>query len=199
MLIGRAAILWLGLLEICLCRSTFDNPLWAAGQPVLADEKAIHRLQFEKKYAHVDVSQKDSSTPPKQGPLEIFVMPHSHCDVGWHQTVFGYYNSSVANILTTVTNKLAADSKYRFVWSEVKWFEMWWPDQTPQTQAIFRTLVRTGQLEFVGAGWSQSDEVSPSYRDMVDNTLTGHEYLLRILGDDCPNRRCVRFGYQVLE
>ena len=29
---------------------------------------------------------------------------------------------------------------------------------------------------------------------MVDNTITGHEFLLRTLGEDaCPNRRCVRF------
>ena len=117
--------------------------------------------------------------------------------MGWHQTVYGYFNSSVSSILTTVTEKLATNSKYRFVWSEVKWFEMWWPVQNPATQTIFRRLVRDGQLEFVGGGWSQSDEVSPSYRDIVDNTLTGHEYLLRTLGDDCPNRRCVRFGWQI--
>ena len=36
---------------------------------------------------------------------------------------------------------------------------MWWPDQTPAVQAKFKAIVRSGQLEFVGAGWSQSDEV----------------------------------------
>ena len=107
---------------------------------------------------------------------------------------------------------------------------MWWPTQTPETQARFKALVRNGQvwirklllknlntrflyewfasnlpvlmsaaiqLEFVGAGWSQSDEVSPSYRDMIDNTVTGHEFLRRTLGDACPNDRCVRFGWQI--
>jgi hypothetical protein len=45
---------------------------------------------------------------------------------------------------------------------------------------------------------SQSDEVSPSYRDMVDNTVTGHEFLHRTIGDDCPTPgRCVRFGWQI--
>ena len=46
-------------------------------------------------------------------------------------------------------------------------------------------------------GWSQSDEVTPSYRDMIDNTVTGHEFLRRTLGSDCPNNRCVRFGWQI--
>ena len=39
--------------------------------------------------------------------------------------------------------------------------------------------------------------MSPSYRDIVDNTVTGHEFLLRIMGDACPNGRCVRFGWQI--
>ena len=74
---------------------------------------------------------------------------------------------------------------------------MWWPSQTPETQDMFKAIVARKQLEFVGAGWSQCDEVSPSYRDIVDNTATGHEYLRRTLGDACPNGRCVRFGWQI--
>ena len=47
------------------------------------------------------------------------------------------------------------------------------------------------------AGWSQTDEVSPSYREVVDNAMTGHEWLRRNMGGACPDDRCVRFGWQI--
>ena len=28
----------------------------------------------------------------RDGPLEIFVLPHTHDDVGWGNTIFGYFN-----------------------------------------------------------------------------------------------------------
>ena len=116
---------------------------------------------------------------------------------GWLKTVGAYFRDEVTHILTTMTQALAAHPDRRFIWSEIKWFEMWWGNQTAETQATFKRLVKAGQLEFVGAGWSQSDEVSPSYRDMIDNTCTGHEFLRRTVGDACPNARCVRFGWQI--
>lgn len=42
-------------------------------------------------------------------------------------------------------------------------------------------------------------EVTPTYVDIIDNQVTGHEYLRRIgLQDECPIKgRCVRFGWQI--
>ena len=34
--------------------------------------------------------------------LDVWLIPHSHCDTGWIETVDGYYNSSVELILSTV-------------------------------------------------------------------------------------------------
>jgi hypothetical protein len=134
---------------------------------------------------------------------EIFLVPHAHCDVGWEWTIFGYYNNSVRHTLDSVTRDLGAHPTHRFIWSETKWIEMWWPHQNAATRATFKRIVANGQFEFVGAGWSQSDEVTPSYRDIISNTVTGHEYLRRILGPldkACPvrgNGRCIRFGWQI--
>ena len=58
----------------------------------------------------------------------------------------------------------------------------------------------------MGAGWSQSDEVpalgrhahrqvTTTWRDVVDQTTTGHEYLRRTLGSLCD--RCVKYGWQI--
>ena len=39
--------------------------------------------------------------------------------------------------------------------------------------------------------------MSPSYRDVIDNAMTGHEWLRRNMADACPDQRCVRFGWQI--
>ncbi len=107
------------------------------------------------------------------GLHEIWLLPHTHDDVGWVWTVAAYFNNSVSDILDTVTADLTAHPDHRFIWSETKWLEMWWPLQNTSTQEAFKRLVFNGQLELVGAGWSQHDEVTPSYRDMIANTVTG--------------------------
>lgn len=118
-------------------------------------------MQYESKNPPISTSKHPVAPPPiRTDAIDIFVLPHTHDDVGWLSTVKGYYDASVSHILTSITTTLSANPNYRFIWSETKWVEMWWPDQTPQMQAMFRKIVRNGQLEFVGAGWSQSDEVS---------------------------------------
>jgi hypothetical protein len=160
------------------------------------------RRSYDLRYA--GFAQPSSAASPSQHEAtntnsthEIFLVPHTHDDVGWQKTVGAYFDSSVTHILSTVTADLTANRHHRFIWSEVKWLEMWWPLQSADTQQKFKQVVSNGQFEFVGAGWSQSDEVTPSYRDMIDNTVTGHEFLRRTLGDACPNARCVRFGWQI--
>ena len=70
-------------------------------------------------------------------------------------------------ILDQVTEALVRDTNKKFCWSEMYvlsyiftyllisvsfrvFFEMWWNEQSPETQAQFRNLVDTGRLEFVG-------------------------------------------------
>jgi hypothetical protein len=82
--------------------------------------------------------------------LDFWLVPHAHCDVGWIDTPDAYYNNSVQHILTTVTKHLAADEGARFIWSETFWLSLWWPQQSPETQALFRLILRRKQFEFVG-------------------------------------------------
>ena len=182
-----------------LSKSQFDA---AHHVPRVTDAAA--RLPYERKYGGNSVSECVLTEPIRQEDSvhEIFLVPHTHDDVGWLYTVGGYYNRSVHAILDTVTADLASHPHHRFIWSEIKWIEMWWPQQNTSTRNTFRRIVASGQLEFVGAGWSQHDEVTPSYRDMASNTATGHEFLRQILGPldrACPKAggRCIRFGWQI--
>ena len=201
-------------------RSAFDAPAVGGAGGRAPPSPADYRASYAKRYAggeapgtcptvfdngqdHGEDHGDNAAAAAAAGASthEIFLVPHAHCDVGWEWTIFGYYNNSVRHILDSVVADLGAHPAHRFIWSETKWIEMWWPRQNATTQATFRRIVRDGQFEFVGAGWSQSDEVTPSYRDIIANTVTGHEYLRRILGPldkACPARgRCIRFGWQI--
>jgi lysosomal alpha-mannosidase len=81
--------------------------------------------------------------------LTVHWVHHTHDDVGWVKTVDEYYsgvNNSVARvsvklILDEVMPELIKDPKKRFSYVEMKFFSMWWKDQTEQMKADVRTLV----------------------------------------------------------
>jgi len=59
---------------------------------------------------------------------------------------------------------------------------MWWYSQTPATQALVRSFVKTGRWEFVGGGWSQNDEAVAHYSAVVEQMTEGHLLLLKEFG-----------------
>ena len=54
---------------------------------------------------------------------------------------------------------------------------MWWDEQDEARRNDVRKLVKSGQLEFVNAGWSMHDEACTHYDDMMNNMMIGHEWL----------------------
>lgn len=69
----------------------------------------------------------------------------------------------VQTILTTVMIALSEDPARRFTWSEFKFFEMWWKEQTAVKKELVRGLLENRQLEFVNGGWSSHDEACPTF------------------------------------
>lgn len=122
--------------------------------------------------------------------LNIHVVPHSHDDVGWLKTVEQYYypahNSSISpnsvqSILTSTMQALKQDSARTFVVTEIKFFAMWWKEQTVAMKTAVRWLVSGKQLTFVNGGWCMHDEAASHFIGMMDQLSTGHAFLLREL------------------
>ena len=62
---------------------------------------------------------------------------------------------------------------------EQAFFQRWWAEQDDRMQAVVKTLVASGQLEFINGGWCMHDEASPGFADMVDQTTLGHRLILQ--------------------
>jgi len=84
--------------------------------------------------------------------------------------------------LDTAIPELLKDPRRRYTQVEMKFFSMWWKDQTNEMKATVRTLANEGRLEFVNAGWSMHDEACTHYEDQINNMHIGHQFLLKEVG-----------------
>ena len=83
-------------------------------------------------------------------PVELHILPHTHADVGWLQTVNSLERINVSRILDGVTATVGAGADRRFVWDEMAFLQNWWESNTT-TQAQ-RDL-------FSKYGWPAQDEI----------------------------------------
>jgi lysosomal alpha-mannosidase len=115
---------------------------------------------------------------------------HTHDDVGWLKTVDEYFSGinnniqrvEVKLILDSVIDELLQDERKKFSYVEMKFFSMWWENQTPEIKESVRQLVHEGRLELLNAGWSMQDEACVYYEDMLNNMMIGHEFVEREFG-----------------
>lgn len=110
-------------------------------------------------------------------PLTVIIIPHSHTDPGWLQTLDEYYVSVTKNILDNMVTKLTQYPNMTFVWSEIVFMAIWWQDIEDATKIKVRNLVRNGQLEIVLGGWVMPDEASTHYYSVIDQLMEGHRWV----------------------
>ena len=124
----------------------------------------------------------ESCHPTKDDRLNVHLVPHTHDDVGWLQTVDQYYVgidhfNGVKYILDTVVQELSKDPTKRFIYVEMAFFWRWWREQDDATRHVVKGLVSNGQLEFINGGWSMNDEAATHYNAIVDQMTLGFKFL----------------------
>ena len=85
----------------------------------------------------------------------VHLVPHSHCDVGWQNTIDGYFYrewsagtsftmsmGSVNTIITNIIDALLDGPERKFGWVEMKFFTMWWDIQSEAKRNQVRYLVQ---------------------------------------------------------
>lgn len=120
--------------------------------------------------------------PPRHGAAgprtTAFVVPHSHDDVGWTETITQLYDGKVFDIYSSVTAELAKDATRRFVSVEMAFVSRWWhdPNTTDTQRNSFSALVHNGQIELLNAGWVMQDEAVSAFDADIDQMTEGHRF-----------------------
>jgi len=123
--------------------------------------------------------------------LEVFVLPHSHDDVGWIVTLEQYYSSEVQYIYDTVIQNLKNDATRKFIFVEVGYLQRWWRDASEQSRNDLKDLYRKGQVEFIIGGIVMPDEAAASYVAVINQLQQGHQFLTETFG------AIPRIGWQI--
>ena len=120
--------------------------------------------------------------------------------MGWLKTVDQYYYGSnrqnwngdtenqragVQYILDSVVKELAFDPQKRFIQVETAFFWRWWSEQDETMKEMVKDLVASGQLEFIGGGWSMNDEAAAHYSAIIDQMSLGMIKLNETFPDGC--------------
>jgi hypothetical protein len=113
------------------------------------------------------------SSRKQENLLNIHVVPHTHNDVGWLETVRQYYDNCVKHILNSVVKILKNDKTTKFVWVETQWIDYWWKEASPQDQKTLRELIHEKRFEFILGAWCMNDEATPTYSAIIDQVTLG--------------------------
>ena len=108
--------------------------------------------------------------------IKVFIVLHSHNDVGWLKTPDEYYNDSTQYILDNIIDILEQDPSLKFSWAEIVYLHRYLEENPSQVDRV-KSLVQTNRLEIVGGGWVQHDEALPDYELALRNMQTGFSYL----------------------
>lgn len=116
------------------------------------------------------------------GPVDLWIIPHTHADVGWLQTVDSLARMNVSRILSGVVANLQNGSvagRRRFVWDEMAFLDAWWKDErtSDAEREAFKAQVLKGQIELADNGWSQHDMGATTLDGMLSNWQQGHDWL----------------------
>ncbi|MXQ99690.1 hypothetical protein E5288_WYG020328 [Bos mutus] len=124
--------------------------------------------------------------PPRAQPepeLRIFVVPHSHMDVGWLHTVQENMQAYVTSVYNSVVEELTLEKKRRFIAVEQEYFRLWWDGVASDRQkGQVHQLVAEGRLEFVLGGQVMHDEAVTHIDDQILQLTEGHGFLYEIFG-----------------
>lgn len=127
-----------------------------------------------------------AATTSAASPVTLHILPHTHADVGWLQTVNSLSRLNVSRILDGVVATLQQDERRRFVWDEMAFLQLWWDanSTSDRQRTAFRQLVLERRIEMVDNGWSQHDMGCTTVDSMLNNWVEGHSWIAQHFGSE---------------
>uniref|UniRef100_A0A452VDV2 Alpha-mannosidase n=1 Tax=Ursus maritimus TaxID=29073 RepID=A0A452VDV2_URSMA len=118
-----------------------------------------------------------------ESPIRVFMVPHSHMDVGWLYTVQESLRAYAANVYTSVVEELTLRKHRRFIAVEQEYFRLWWDGIASDRQKRqVHHLLATRRLEFVIGGQVMHDEAVTHFDDQILQLTEGHGFLYETFG-----------------
>ncbi|XP_041842380.1 epididymis-specific alpha-mannosidase [Melanotaenia boesemani] len=119
----------------------------------------------------------------EEQPIQTFVIPHSHMDVGWVYTIQESMHAYAANVYTSVTEELSKVKDRRFIAVEQEFFRLWWDNVASDShKKQVRQLVKEGRFEFIIGGQVMHDEAVTDLDDEILQMTEGHGFLYETFG-----------------
>uniref|UniRef100_A0A8C7RKB2 Alpha-mannosidase n=1 Tax=Oncorhynchus mykiss TaxID=8022 RepID=A0A8C7RKB2_ONCMY len=126
----------------------------------------------------------------RNGPIQTFVIPHSHMDVGWVYTIQvcyyieqGSMHAYAANVYSSVTEALTQNKQRKFIAVEQEFFRLWWDSvATDKHKKQVRQLLKESRLEFIIGGQVMHDEAVTDLDDEILQLTEGHGFLYETFG-----------------
>lgn len=125
------------------CRAEFTVPKEIVSTVDLAERTDFNTLsngQYNVPHAQLD----DAAYSKDLKPLTVIIVPFSHVDPGWLETVDEYYNRKVKIILDSMVRKLHLYPDMTFIWAEIVFLSKWWDSQTDLIKLQVKELVQSG-------------------------------------------------------
>jgi hypothetical protein len=86
------------------------------------------------------------------------------------------FTGSVNNILNSTVEELLKNqsmSNRTFTFADLKYFKMWFEQQTNKTQDEVRNLVHEGRLDLASGSWMPVDEALTTTDAVIDSFMVG--------------------------
>uniref|UniRef100_A0A8D1VJJ0 Alpha-mannosidase n=3 Tax=Sus scrofa TaxID=9823 RepID=A0A8D1VJJ0_PIG len=115
--------------------------------------------------------------------VKVFVVPHSHMDVGWLHTVQESMQVYVPDVYNSVVEALTRGKRRRFIAVEQEYFRLWWDGfASAKRKQQVRQLLAEQRLEFVLGGQVMHDEAVTHFDDQILQLTEGHGFLYETFG-----------------
>eukprot|EP00999_Lentomonas_sp_LEN2_P002732 NODE_604_length_1334_cov_3.290804_g565_i0.p1 GENE.NODE_604_length_1334_cov_3.290804_g565_i0~~NODE_604_length_1334_cov_3.290804_g565_i0.p1 ORF type:complete len:402 (+),score=70.58 NODE_604_length_1334_cov_3.290804_g565_i0:62-1207(+) len=120
----------------------------------------------------------------RQDLLNVYLINHTHDDVGWLKTIEEYYEDEVRHIYDSVVEELQHDPSRTFIVVEVAFFSRWWTDSrtSDEQREQFRFYLENEQVEFTLGSWAMSDDAGPSWSAETNQMAEGHRWIEEVFG-----------------
>lgn len=125
------------------CRAEFSVPKDIVSTQDLA-ERTDFKTYLNGLYDIPHAPLKDAAYGPNVRPLDVIIVPHTHLDPGWLETVDEYYNRKVKFILDNMVRKLHLYTDMTFIWAEIIFFSRWFEQQSKLIKEQVHELIKSG-------------------------------------------------------